>query len=301
MAAEDHNSDKTLWRYRAPAQMDQVQLAMWTELLEKRTGISLAESRKSFLLTSLSTRMRELGYRCYDEYFQYLIEGRRGAVEWEILVDRLTVHESRFYRDERALALIEDQFLVEHCQTTETTDNKNINVWSLGCATGEEAYTLAMLIDNFISRQNLNRHYSITASDISSASLSSAREGIYHINRLKNVSDTLLNLFFTREDDNHYRVSEKLRNRICFARLNILHLSRAQLGMMNLIYCQNVLIYFKRRYRYMILDHIVQHLLPGGLLILGAGEISGWKHTQMEPVNYSGVLAFKRIDGARQS
>ena len=298
MDVEDQPSDKTLWRYHAPAKMDRIQLAMWTELLEKRTGISLAESRKSFLLTSLSTRMRELGYNCYDEYFQYLIKGRRGAVEWEILVDRLTVHESRFYRDERALSLIHDHYLPEQYIAVES---KNINVWSLGCATGEEAYTLAMLIDGFMLGHNLNSHYSITATDISSASLSSAREGIYHTNRLKNVSAKLLNQFFTREDENHYRIIESLRERVCFARLNILHLSRAQLGMMDLIYCQNVLIYFKRRYRHMILDHIVKHLQLGGLLILGAGEISGWKHKDMEAVNYSGTLAFKRIQGECQS
>ncbi|VAX09215.1 Chemotaxis protein methyltransferase CheR [hydrothermal vent metagenome] len=300
MTAEDHNSDKTLWRYRAPAQMDQVQLAMWTELLEKRTGISLAENRKSFLLTSLSTRMRELGYDGYDDYFKFLIDGRRGAVEWEILVDRLTVHESRFYRDERALALVRDKFLPEQCNTTDTAEQRNINIWSLGCATGEEAYSLAMLVDDFMQRNNQNCYYSITASDISSAALSTAREGSYHVNRLKNIPTNLLNLFFKRTDENHYQISEKLRERVCFARMNILHLSRVKLGMMDLIYCQNVLIYFKRRYRKMILDHLIKHLRPGGLLILGAGEISAWKHKNMEAVNYTGTLAFKRIDEENQ-
>ncbi len=299
MAVEDHNSDKTLWRYNAPAQMDQVQLAMWTELLEKRTGICLAESRKSFLLTSLSSRMRELGYESYDAYFQYLIKGRRGAVEWEILVDRLTVHESRFYRDERALALIQDKFLPEQC-VNKGEQKKSINIWSLGCATGEEAYSLAMLIDNCMLSHNMNEYYSISASDISSASLSTARKGIYHVNRMKNIPANLLEHYFTREDENHHRVVDKLRKRICFTRLNIMYLSRAQLGMMDLIYCQNVLIYFKRRYRYMMLDQIVKHLSPGGLLILGAGEISAWRHTEMEPVNYSGVLAFKRIHREHQ-
>jgi len=300
MAAEDQHSDKTLWRYTAPTQMDQVQLTMWIELLEKRTGISLAESRKSFLLTSLSTRMRELGYDCYDDYFQYLIKGRRGAVEWEILVDRLTVHESRFYRDENALALIRDQFFPEQIKL-KNKQQKSIDIWSLGCATGEEAYSLAMLTDEFVSTNGMNSYYSITASDISSASLSTARKGVYHSNRLKNISAEQLDLFFTREDENHYRVVEKLRARICFTRLNIMYLSRARLGMMDLIYCQNVLIYFKRRYRYMMLDQIVKHLRPGGVLILGAGEISGWRHRQMVPVNYPGTLAFKRIDGEYQS
>ncbi len=304
MAAEDQHSDKTLWRYHAPAPMDRVQLAMWIELLEKRTGIGLAENRKSFLLTSLSTRMRELGYDSYDAYFQYLITGRCGAIEWEILVDKLTVHESRFYRDPHALALIQDQFLPELSSKLGRLKNKqqkSIDIWSLGCATGEEAYSLAMLVEDFMLNNNLDGYYSITATDISSAALSTARKGIFHINRLKNVPARLINLFFNSEDEDHYRVVEKLRRRICFARLNSLHLSRARLGMMDLIYCQNVLIYFKRRYRHMLLDQIVKYLRPNGVLILGAGEISDWRHTEMEAVNYSGTLAFKRIQGEFQS
>ncbi|VAX12154.1 Chemotaxis protein methyltransferase CheR [hydrothermal vent metagenome] len=303
MATEDQHSDKTLWRYHAPAQMDRVQLAMWIELLEKRTGICLAENRKSFLLTSLSTRMRELGYDSYDAYFQFLLKGRRGAVEWEILVDRLTVHESRFYRDPHALALIQDQFLPELSSTRDRLKNKkqkSIDIWSLGCATGEEAYSLAMLVEDFMLTNNLDGYYSITATDISSAALSTARKGIFHINRLKNVPARLINLFFNSEDENHYRIAEKLRKRICFTRLNSLYLSRARLGMMDLIYCQNVLIYFKRRYRYMMLDQIVRYLRPNGVLILGAGEISDWRHTEMEAISYSGTLAFKRIQGECQ-
>ncbi len=290
MATQDHNSGKTLWRYRAPTKMDRVQLAMWTELLEKRTGISLSENRKSFLLTSLSTRMRELGYECYDDYFQYLLKGRRGAVEWEILVDRLTVHESRFFRDSGALEMIRDEFLPQ-CPAQDR--QSGINLWSLGCATGEEPYTLAMLMDDYLSR-NGGGYYSIHASDISAASLASARKGIYHVNRLKNVPETMLARYFTRVDATHYRVIERLRERICFTRQNIMYLSRARLGMMDLVYCQNVLIYFKRRYRLMMLDQIVRHLRPGGLIVLGAGEISAWKHDDMEPANYPGVLAFRR-------
>ncbi len=304
MAAEDHISDKTLWRYHAPAKMDRVQLAMWIELLEKRTGIGLAENRKSFLLTSLSTRMRELGYDSYDAYFQYLLKGRCGAIEWEILVDRLTVHESRFYRDPHALALIQDQFLPEWSSKRGRLKNKqqkSIDIWSLGCATGEEAYSLALLLEDFMLSNHLEGYYSITATDISSAALSAARKGIFHINRLKNVPASLMDLFFSREDENHYRVAEKLRRRICFTRLNSLYLSRARLGMMDLIYCQNVLIYFKRRYRHMMLDQMVKYLRPEGVLILGAGEISDWRHMEMEAVSYSGTLAFKRMQGERQS
>ncbi len=302
MAVEDHITDKTLWRYRAPAQMDQVQLTMWIELLEKRTGICLAENRKSFLLTSLSARMRELGYDNYDTYFQYLLKRRSGAIEWEILVDRLTVHESRFYRDPRALGLILNQFLPELSFKLDRSKNKqqSIDIWSLGCATGEEAYSLALLVEDFMLSNNLDGYYSITATDISSAALSTARKGVFHINRLKNVPARLIDLFFKSEDENHYRVVEKLRKRICFTRLNSLYLSRARVGMMDLIYCQNVLIYFKCRYRHMILDQIVKYLRPNGVLILGAGEISGWKHSEMETVNYSGTLVFKRIQGGCQ-
>ena len=148
--AQNKQEQASLWRRRNVAPMDNYEFRQWVELLEKRTGISLPEKRKSFLLANLNIRMRELGYEKYQEYFRHLLAGRRGAVEWEILVDRLTVHETRFFRDITALNMLEDCYL-NALPPSDTA--MRINIWSVGCATGEEPYSLAMVLHDFSKRQ----------------------------------------------------------------------------------------------------------------------------------------------------
>jgi chemotaxis protein methyltransferase CheR/type IV pilus assembly protein PilK len=294
VVAQNNLEQARLWQRKDLAPMDKYEFRQWVELLEKRTGISLPEKRKSFLLASLNIRMRELGYEKYKDYFRHLLAGRSGAVEWEILVDRLTVHETRFFRDEAALKMLEECYL-NHLASSENA--LGINIWSVGCATGEEPYSLAMFVDRTLTERNIPHYLAVTASDISSASLATGRTAIYHSNRLKNLSDVYRQTYFKVIDEDHYELDASLRERVCFTRLNLLHLAEATLGMMDIIFCQNVLIYFKRQQRRKILDQLVEHLRPGGILVLGAGEITDWQPDELENLGYPGILAFRRREG----
>lgn len=289
--AQNKLEQATMWRRNTVAPMDNYEFQQWVELLEKRTGISLPEKRKSFLLSSLNIRMRELGYEKYHDYFRHLLAGRRGAVEWEILVDRLTVHETRFFRDDNALKLLEECYL-NKLPSSDTA--LRINIWSVGCATGEEPYSLAMFVDQVLTARGVRHYLAVTASDISSTSLATGRTGIYHRHRLKNLPDRYRETYFQAIDADHYEVDPNLRERICFTRLNLQRLGEATLGMMDIIFCQNVLIYFKREQRRRILDQLVCHLRPGGILVLGAGEITDWQPDELENMGYPGTLAFRR-------
>ena len=296
--AQNNLEQATVWQRKNLVPMDQYEFRQWVELLEKRTGISLSEKRKSFLLANLNIRMRELGYDKYQDYFHYLMTGRSGAVEWEILVDRLTVHETRFFRDEAALKMLKECYLN---QLLPSKTSLGINIWSVGCATGEEPYSLAMFVDQSLAERNIPHYLAVTASDISSASLATGRTAIYHSNRLKNLPEVYRQTYFKMIDEDHYEVVASLRERICFTRLNLLHLAKATLGMMDIIFCQNVLIYFKREQRRQILDQLIEHLRPGGILVLGAGEITDWQPDELENLGYPGMLAFRRREGGRSN
>ena len=265
--------------------------ALWLSLLEERTGITLPELRKSFLLSKLSIRMQELGINEYKSYFAYVTHGKAGRVEWETLVDRLTVHETRFFRDTQALMFIKEAYL-EKLQNN--NDNTNIHIWSVGCATGEEPYSLMMYIDKFMTDKNEKCYLAVTASDISHDALAAGKKALYHRNRFTNVPSEYVDRYLERVDEEHYQVNQSLRKRICFNRLNLLDLDKSTVGKMDIILCQNVLIYFKRETRLNILNQLVEHLVPGGFLILGAGEITGWQHPEINSIKYSGVLAFQR-------
>ncbi len=265
----------------------------WKLLLEQRTGMILPDERRSFLTTSLGIRMREVGFRNYREYYNFVLEGQGGKIEWATLVDRLTVHETRFFRHISSVNLIRDLLLPEWMSQDEIP--KTLNIWSVGCSTGEEPYTLAMVLDNFRDTDHADYYYGITASDISMASLSTGRKGIFHSRKLREVDDLTRRKYFTRVDDTHYQVKETLRKRICFSHLNVLEMDRIPFGKMHMIFCQNMLIYFDKERRIEILDNLIEHLEPGGVLILGAGEILGWKPPILEKIDFNDTLAFRRL------
>lgn len=289
VAAQDRS--QATWARKALAPMDAYEFRQWSELLERRTGISLPEKRKSFLLSNLSIRMRELGYARYRDYFRYVLDGRRGMVEWEILIDRLTVHETRFWRDPRALQMLRETWL-ERLPAADAPHQ--LRIWSVGCATGEEPYSLAMLIDDALLARGIRAYPAITATDISAAALATGREGIYPANRLVNLPEAFVGRYFQRLDGQRYQVKEALRQRVCFTRLNLLHLQASPLRELDVIYCQNVLIYFKKPQRLRILDELIGRLRPGGLLVLGAGEITDWSHPETAIVDHPGTLVYRR-------
>jgi len=269
------------------------QFSQWTTLLEERTGMVLPIERRSFLATSLSMRMREIGYQDHESYYQFLHSGSQGTVEWTTLVDRLTVHETRFFRHPESLDYIRDHFLPRRL----SNDDKpySVQIWSLGCATGEESYSLAMVVDEHLRSLGGNYYFGVTGTDISLDSLAIARSGEYNQLRLSNVPDAIKSRYFEPAGEMRYRVVDELKQRACFAKLNVMDIETAPLGAMDIIYCQNVLIYFDRPRRFEILNNAIRCLAPGGLLVLGAGEALGWEPEGLERISHPRILAYRRL------
>ena len=265
----------------------------WKLLLEQRTGMILPDERRSFLTTSLGIRMREVGFKDYRDYYNFVLTGREGTIEWATLVDRLTVHETRFFRHMSSVKLIREVLLPEWMSQDDLP--QTLNIWSVGCSTGEEPYTLAMVLEEFRETDYAEYYYGITASDISMASLSTGRKGIYHSRKLREMDEATRGKYFKRIDDTHFQVIDAVRKRVCFSQLNVLEMERVPFGKMHMIFCQNMLIYFDKERRMEILNNLTEHLVPGGVLILGAGEILGWKPPVLERIEFNDTLAFRRL------
>lgn len=259
--------------------MSEVEFTLWTELLRERTGMYMPKERKSFLVTSVGLRMRELGYSDYQSYYEFLTSGLAGNIEWTALVDRLTVHETRFFRDPRSLELVVAECLPQMAERIRAGGQAHI--WSAGCSTGEEPFTLAMLADDYFRRHGVAPRYGVTGTDISLYSLATARQAIYPQRRYSQIPPAMRASYTEALDDGGFRMLDSLRRRVCFAQFNILHAASAPPGSMDLVYCQNVLIYFEQKTRVKILDGLIRPLRKGGMLILGAGEMIGWEHPQM--------------------
>lgn len=279
-------------RLLAFPEMDEPQFQQWVELLEQRTGMRLPDNRRSFLVTNLGIRMRELGYTSYQEYYDLLHSGLGGHVEWDKLVHYLTVHETRFLRNEDSIALICEKYLPR--STYEIKEQPfTIHIWSVGCSTGEEPYSIAMAVDSQLKRLGCEFYLGVIASDISRSAIAAGRAGIYNNKQLKSIEPERLKTYFAKLPDGRFQVTPELRQRVCFNQLNVIDIKKTPIGVMDIIVCQNLLIYFDRARREQIVNSFVEHLTPGGLLVLGVGELVNWSHPKLERLHYANTLAFR--------
>ncbi|MBX9762018.1 MAG: protein-glutamate O-methyltransferase CheR [Pseudomonadaceae bacterium] len=279
-----------VWALQPLADMTATEFRDWQTLLEERTGVVLNERRRAFLQTNLSARMRELGVAEYAAYYRQVTDGPRGAVEWSTLLDRLTVQETRFFRHRPSFDVLEG-YLRDRLQQGMS---QPWELWSVGCASGEEPYSLAISAAEVLRETDKPGFYGVTGTDISLNALSKAREGQYTARGLELLDAELCQRYFVAQGEGRFKVVPTLADRVCCARLNVLELAKAPMTGMDVIFCQNLLIYFRRWRRREILNHLAERLVPGGLLVVGVGEVAGWQHPELIPVADERVLAFTR-------
>jgi type IV pilus assembly protein PilK len=273
--------------------MGEEEFVRWVDLLERRTGVLVPPGRKTFLVTGLRMRMRETGYDDFQTYFDQVLNGVRGAMEWATLVDRLTVHETRFFRHEPSYDLIAGEWLPE---LVRPGASGAIHAWSVGCATGEEAYSLAMVLDRGLRSLGDHRvYFGVTATDISNPALGVGRAATYPRERLVEIPEPFRSEYTTPVGTDAFAIADSLRKRVGFALFNLLEVARAPLKQLDLIYCQNVFIYFARERRKRMLEALAARLKPGGLLVLGPGEIIGFTDPSLTRVGGRQTLAYQRL------
>jgi chemotaxis protein methyltransferase CheR/type IV pilus assembly protein PilK len=233
--------------------------------------------------------MRETGYHDYSQYYEYMASEAQHEEEWSLLVDRLTVHETCFFRHESSMKLVREIVLPEVC-----VQGGRCSVWSVGCATGEEAYSLAMLIDSYCATLSESCSYRVFGTDISAPSLHHARAGMYLQRRLRNVKESFRTKYCRPVSSVRFSIDSRLRENVEFFLLNLRDLEQAPLRHMNLIFCQNLLIYYERERRLQLINCLAEFLCPGGMLVLGPGEVLNWQHPSMEKVRFDDTLAYRR-------
>lgn len=282
-----------VWSFKKTDSLPQQQLILWESLLEKRTGLQLTEAQHILLQTQISIRMRELDLDDYQQYYDIVKDERSGVAEWQVLVDRLVVKETSFFRHRPSLDLVKkclESHLVDSLQAKDSFE-----IWSVGCSTGEEPYALSAIAHECFEAADLSPYYGVTGVDISLPALSIARKGIYSRRSLNLLSDAELKRYFVAKENNQYQVIDKIKQRVCFAQLNVLHLEYKPIQPMDIIFCQNMLIYFRRWRRREILKGMVKHLKPGGLLVIGLGEVTDWQHDDMRPFKSENIHAYQKI------
>lgn len=276
-----------------PKPMTDAEFKQWVALLEQRAGLIWPLERKSSLVTSVELRMRQIRQPNFQAYLDYLQQQDIEEQEWRVLIDRLTVHETRFFRHPDSLALIQNYWLKPYLRKNH---NQVLKGLSVGCATGEEVYTLAMMIADSLVEVGSNQDWHLQGLDISAACLAIASAGHYRPRQITTLPKDLQERYGIIQEDGRWQVRAELRQKIQFIEFNLLHIEQPAWEALHLIVCQNVLIYFAWQRAQAILEALVQALLPGGLLVLAPGEMVGWHHPWLKAVYYNGAVAFCRLD-----
>ncbi len=162
----------------------------------------------------------------------------------------------------------------------------------MGCSTGEEPYSLAIIANECQHEINQHFYFGVTAVDVSLPALSIARRGVYGERSMSFLTDSERQHYFRPVENGQFEVLPRLKKRVCFSQANINNLSTMPAQLMDVVFCQNVLIYFRSWRRREILNQLVARLKPGGLLVIDLGETTDWLHADMQRVDNDEVQAY---------
>jgi chemotaxis protein methyltransferase CheR len=247
------------------------------DLFAVRTGLLFGAESRFALERRLRERLMVLKLSSFADYHHYLRFGTQASAEWDEAVELLTTNETYFFREERQLRAFQNEVLP--MLEAQARPRRRLAIWSAGCSTGEEVYTIGILVHRsllFPRRHPLNEQPAwdvrIYGSDISRRCVAAARRGVYGESSFRvTPADTRRCFFHERPDGWH--VTESIRQMCHFGQMNLLDEDRSRvLGRADAIFCRNVLIYFDGRARKAAIEVLYDRLNPGGVLLLGHSE-----------------------------
>jgi chemotaxis protein methyltransferase CheR len=260
--------------------------ARLSAFIEARYGIHLPPAKRTLLEARLGKRVRELGLPGFGAYCDRVLGGA-ASDELLLLVDRVTTHKTEFFREPAHFELLVHAALPA-LRPPGAAHPEPLRVWSAGCSTGEEPYTLAMVLAEAAATGALRdrRGFEILATDVSAGVLRIAEEGVYTEALVCPVPLPLRRRWLLRSvaDENVVRVRRVLRERVHFRPLNLLDEDYGIRQPVDAIFCRNVLIYFERALQLAIVERLVQTLAPGGFLFLGHSETLQGTPFQLESI-----------------
>lgn len=253
----------------APGLFSRFQKLIYTE-----SGIWLGPQKQALLTSRLARRLRLLGLSSMNEYFR-LVSQADQQHERSVMLDCITTNETHFFREPKHFEYLAQQVFPKWKQEANAgSRTRQLNIWSAGCSSGEEPYSLAMLLLSHLP-PDAGWAPQILASDISTRVLEKARTATFPIDKAHEIPGDYLRAFLlkgTKESSGTMRVMPEVQRIVRFARINLFADAYPVQGTFDLIFCRNVLIYFDDRSKEKVVASLVRHLSPSGLLFVGHSE-----------------------------
>ncbi len=245
-----------------------------SQLVYEKSGIRLHAGKRALVTARLQKRVRQGGFASFRDYLRYVQHDTSGS-EVTVLLDSIATNHTSFFREPRHFTFLRDVVLPPLVRTAAVP----VLGWSAACATGEEPYSLAMVLHEAMGEDAVRRAR-ILASDLSTKALTAADAGVYRPDRLAHLPQGLLRRYFERgaNEKGHVRVSAALRGMVEFRRINLLDIAPAGVRFA-FIFCRNVMIYFDQPAQQRVVQALERRLSPGGYLFISHAEsLNGIEH-----------------------
>ncbi|MBO6514443.1 MAG: protein-glutamate O-methyltransferase CheR [Phycisphaerales bacterium] len=250
--------------------MSKAQFTKLAQVIYDRSGIHFPETKQYILESRLSHRLNELEMTDFDQYIAYLTMGPYQMDEFQEMFNRITINETSFFRNDAQLAVFEHQILPELLDARSGT--KRLRIWSAACSTGEEPFTIAMLLHRTLGVRLADWNIEILGTDISEKALAVAQGGVYNSYAVRSTSDLIKNRYF-KENGRNFELSESIRSMVNFERHNLKdRMSAKRHGIWDIIFCRNVLIYFDDPMKKGVISMFADQLANDGTLFIGHSE-----------------------------
>ena len=256
-------------------------------------GMYFHTTKKYFLESRLTRRMEATGTKSYQDYY-LLLRSPRGSEELKFLMDEITTNETYFFRNVPQLAALENKLLPELVEVKNKMGFRKLRIWSAASSSGEEAYTMAMIL--LEKRSTLLKDWiiEIVGTDINETVIAQAKEGVYNAYSVRNIPDVYKRKYI-REDNGKFILSPEVKKFVTFNKLNLYEDSKMIfMKSFDFIFCANVLIYFDIASKSKVVQHFYNNLQPYGCFFVGQSESLHGVNDKFKTVHFPGGFGYKK-------
>ena len=256
------------------------EFVQFSQLIYNNFGIYLSEKKKSLVRGRLNKLLKGAGYSCFQDYYDDVVADKSGKKLLQ-LIDKISTNHTYFYRESDHFDYFRNKALPEMFQRKMLKNFDSLRIWCAGCATGEEAYTLSMILDKEFNSKEKPYGPTILATDISLTALEQAESGTYSEDKIGVQDKKDLLKYFTKKDNNEYQVKEFLKEYVLYKKLNLKSEVYPFKNKFHFVFCRNVMIYFDKETKDVLVNKIANVINPNGFLFIGHSESLG-----REPVGF---------------
>ena len=265
------------------------------DIIYEKSGIFFAENKLYLLENRLSRRLKELEISSFDEYIKFVQTQDGSAQEFIQIYNAVTINETFFFRFQAQLDAFQKKLLPLMSEQKKAAGNQQINIWSAASSSGEEVYTLAMILDEFFGPALPQWRIELLGTDISHRALSQAQEALFTKNSFRGaMTDAQKSRYFV-EEGNGFRLQDRIKSMALFRYLNLNDRTEIRkLRGLDFVFCRNVLIYFDEEMKKRVLNTIYDVLNHGGYLFLGEAESLHGISSAFKVEHFPGAFAYKK-------